>query len=293
MLASCSQQGAMLSDEERARRDSLALPVGVIPCADCLPIYYAQQMGLFDSAGVYVRLVEYQSQMDLDTAIMGKHVDLAYTDLPRTIEMAERGCSLDIVGQLPGVLHLVGARTKRIRNLKQLNERMVAVDRLSNADYWSDQLMSYAGLDREAIFRPQVNDLQLRLTMLTSQLVDAALLPEPYASVAALRGQKPLWHTPDSGLHLACLVMPTSLQGDTLRTRQRELFLQVYDVAAARILDTATPRDSITALLHRHYGIDRKMADTLRLKGISSLLPADEVTKQEISVWSANRKKVK
>ena len=58
-LISCQQEQNTLLPEEQAMKDSTALHVAVIPVMDCLPIYYAERMQMFQSEGVDVRLTEW------------------------------------------------------------------------------------------------------------------------------------------------------------------------------------------------------------------------------------------
>ena len=70
MLASCShKQEATQFEADSTGIDSTALRIAVMPALNCLPVYYAEKTGLADSLGVEIRLLRYQAQMDIDTAI--------------------------------------------------------------------------------------------------------------------------------------------------------------------------------------------------------------------------------
>lgn len=262
LLVSCQKEQESVSPEEQARQDSLALHVGVLPVMDCLPIYYAKQMGIFRETGIDVRLVEYMSQMDCDTAMQRGWVELAYGDMARTLLMQD---NMRVIMSLPGHPVLITARSKRIRQLKHLNERMVALDRLSAADYWSDQLMTQAGLDQTAIYRPQVNDIRLRTSMLTEQLLDAALLPEPYATQATMAGNRRLYTPADSTTALAGIVMPKTMLADTTRTAQIRKFIIAYDKAADLLNSNERNSDSLCNILQRNYSLPQHLADSLHI----------------------------
>ena len=260
LFFACQRTTEGISPEELAKRDSLALHVGVMPVMECFPIYYAQKMGFFTEEGVDVSLKEYLSQMDCDTAMQNKRVEVGYGDLIRALQMTEE---IDVIAELQGRMSLVTARSKRIRQLKHLNERMVGLDRLSTSDYWSDKLMERAALEQTAIYRPQINDVQLRTFMLTEQLLDAAILPEPYASVAARKGNRQLFSTNDSTPSFACLTVARQTLSDTTRVGQIQRFLNAYSKAVDELNGSTRNEDSIRNILQNNYALEASVADSL------------------------------
>lgn len=272
-FSSCHRETADVSPETQLRQDSLALHVAVMPVMDCLPFYYAQRMGLFREAGVDVRLHEYLSQMDCDTALLGGWDEVAYTDIPRTLEMQNDSTALRVIMSMEGKLKLVTARTKRIRTLRHLDEHMIAIDRLSTADYLSDRITAQAGLEQTAVYRPQINNIQLRRTMLMEQLVDAALLPEPYATQARLKGNRIL---PFAGSGKAAdslrnimsdfngLVVRKELLSDTMRCRQVKLLIQVYN-RSIDALNTTPERDTLRSIFSQQYDLPAEVTDSIKL----------------------------
>ena len=77
-----------------AKEDSAALKIAVLPTLDCLPLYVAQELGLYDTTLVDVRLKPFTAQMDCDTALMGTTAEGAVTD-------GTHSCS---VSSLPGTV---------------------------------------------------------------------------------------------------------------------------------------------------------------------------------------------
>ena len=289
-FAACQKQVETISPEELARRDSLALHVAVMPVLDCLPIYYAQQCGMFESEGLDVRLHEYLSQMDCDTALQFSHAQVAYTDIMRLLQMSD---NTSAIVTLQGKMSLLTARTKRIRQLKHLGERLVALDRLSATDYWSDQLMEEAGLDINDIYRPQINDIQLRTTMLTEQLVDAALLPEPYATQAEMQGNRRLRSRleGDSLPHFTCLAIQRPVLDDTMRHRQIKQFLAAVAKAAGQMNSAECQEDSIRNILKIQYALPGSVADSLKFTRFPAPLEAKAKDIDEAVRWLTKRER--
>ncbi len=231
------------SPEEQARRDSAALHVALMPVADCFPFYLAQRCGIYERLGLDLRILTLQAQLDTDTALLRRRAELVYSDLARAI-MIQQTDTFDLraIAAAPAELELITARRGRVRSISQLKERMVAVARHSITDYWSDRLMDSARMEQTAIFRPQINDVRIRTDMICNGTMDAAFLPEPYASEARLRGNTRNFSTRGLRPHLGAFLVPSWVLRDSTRTRQLQLLFQGYEEAL-------TLRDSLPPLL--------------------------------------------
>ena len=289
LLASCQKEQVLLSHEEIASRDSLALHIGVVPVVACFPIYYAMETGMFQDEGVDVRLHEFLSQMDCDTALLNERVHVAFTDLPRLLEMQGDAANYRAVASIDAPLSLMMAKKLRIRNLKHLDERMIALDRLSASDYWSDEIMREAGLSATAIYRPQINDVQLRTRMLTEQMTDGAMLPEPYATEAEMLGHKRLFKT-DTTAILFCLASTQQVLTDTMRNTQVRKFLDSYNKAVSQLNNGNQP-EVIRNLLIKQCAIPQQIADSLHLPAIRPLSLTRESDADKAMTWMKKRER--
>ena len=245
-FSSCSHSSP-LSPEEQARRDSAALHVALMPVSDCIPFYYAQRTGIYDSLGLDLRILTLQAQIDTDTALMRGRAEVAYSDLARAIMMQQDTTRLRAIAATATPLTLITTRRGRVRELRQLRERMVAVARHSITDYWSDRLTDTAQLARADIFRPQINDVRIRTDMLCNGTMDAAFLPEPYAAEALLRGGRQNFTTEGLAPRLIAFLATEQALTDTARRRQLHLLFEGYARAAER-LNNDSGRDSVAAL---------------------------------------------
>lgn len=289
LLASCQKEQVLLSPEDVASRDSLALHVGVVPVSACLPIYFAMETGMFQDEGVDVRLHEFLSQMDCDTALQNNCVHVAFTDLPRLLEMQGEAAPYRSIASINAPMSLIMAKKLRIRNLKHLDERMIALDRLSASDYWSDEIMREAGLSSTAIYRPQINNVQLRTRMLTEQMTDGAILPEPYATEAEMLGHKRLF-TSDTTTILFCLASTQNVLTDTMRNAQVRKFMNTYNKAVSQLNNGTNPQ-VLRDLITKQYGISPQIADSLQLTTIYPLSLTRETDADKAMTWMRKRER--
>jgi NitT/TauT family transport system substrate-binding protein len=247
-LTACSDGDDEAREAARRRHeqhvaDSLALKVAVTPTLDCLPLYLAEQEGWFKREGVDVLLKPYTAQMDQDTALLRHHVEGMTTDRERTKWIEQQGMPVEAVATTTLKWQLITNKTARIKLLRQLDDKMVAITRFSATDMLVRRMVDSLGLKPERVFRIQVNDVGVRLSMLENSMIDAVMLPEPQATQARMAGHPVLLDTDSLGYHLGVIVFSKEVMADTMRQRQIKKFLKVYEAA----------RDTIAARGLQHF----------------------------------------
>ena len=237
LVSSCGQSYEEKRQQTNKRRvqlmkeDAAALKVAVMPTLDCLPLLVAKEKHLFDSLGADVRLKMFTAQMDCDTALTGGSVQGAVTDLVRAERMVQKGTPLSYVTATDAYWQLYSNRLARIKTLKQLDDKMIGMARYSVTDLLADLVRDSAKLDREKLFKIQVNDVNIRLKMLTNVEIDAVLLTEPQATLARLARQQLLLDSRQVDLQLGVVAFREKDLKDKKRQRQLEVFRKGYDMA--------------------------------------------------------------
>jgi NitT/TauT family transport system substrate-binding protein len=184
LVSSCGDSEGSKADSEVLPDDSAQLRIAVMPTLDCLPVFVANERGYFHQAGIDVSLFPYRAQMDCDTAIERGRVNAVVTDLVRAERMRDKGLALQYITSTEASWQLLSSRHARIRQLKQLDDKMLAMTRFSATHLLSDKAVDSAKLQTERVFRIQVNDLQVRMSMIEAGIMDAQLMPEPWATAA-------------------------------------------------------------------------------------------------------------
>ena len=220
-----------------ANADSAALRVAVTPTLDCLPLFVAEASGLLQSDGLDVSLLTYTAHMDCDTAVARRAVDGTFTDLVRAERLRRQGVPLKYATSTNLSWQLLSARSARIRQLRQLDDKMVAMTRYSATALLADRAVDSAKLKSERVFRIQVNDVCLRLSMLETNTIDALLLPEPQATQARNARAHVMFDTRQINLRLGALAFRDDAMNDSLRHQQIRRLLTVYDQACDSIND--------------------------------------------------------
>ena len=273
--------------DSMARADSMALHIALVANEDCLPIYYAHRTGLADSLGLDLRIESYMSLMDCDTAAATPRILVAYQDVARAALANPKADEMMLIASLPNKHTLAVNRKKRISQIGQLKQCVVAIDRHSTSEYWCDALCDTARIGKAEIYRPQINDLELRLRMMMAGQYEFALLPQPYARIALGRKHRSLWQDNGKGMYGA-LSMKLSLMSQPERLEQIKLLRQVYD-EASRQLNAQPDTAMLRTILETDYHIDPKYVPLALPVSTPSLQNIDETTLAKTITWLSAR----
>lgn len=241
------QEQKRLSRIERqrlAREDSAALKIAVMSTIDCLPLYVARENKWFCDGKTDIRLKYYTSQIDCDTALINSRVEGAVSDLVRVQRMNDKGTKLRAQIATGTYWQLITNRNSRIRELKQLDDKMMAMTRYSVTDMLSDHVVDSAKLKAERVFKVQVNDVNVRLQMLQNNEIDAIWTAEPQATVARMGKHKVVMDTRSMGWNMGVIAFRDKPMKDVDRKRQYDVFVKAYNQAC----------DSINTRGLKHYG---------------------------------------
>ena len=224
-----------LERQRQMREDSAALKIAVMPTLDCLPMLVARQYNLYDSLGADIRLKFYSAHIDCDTALLNDRVEGTVTDLVRAERMMMKGKKLIYCTATDAYWLLVSNRNSRVKDLKQMDDKMMAMTRYSVTDMLGDYAIDSVKLDGERVYRVQINDVRVRLQMLHNNEMDAMLLTEPQASEALAAKHKLLLDSRKLGLKMGTVVFRDIIKGDSARERQYDVFVKAYNMACDSI----------------------------------------------------------
>lgn len=263
LLAACSERKADVG-EGNAPNDTLSLRIACLPTLDCLPFHYAVQSGLCDSLNLPLYIKTYQAQFDADTALLGNSFDGGVTDAARYAMYQRKGRMKAYTALIPtdGVWKLMVNGALRVKTVEKLKGRTVATARFSVSDAMVAHLKDSLRFQTDDLFQPQINHYRLRREMLDNGQVDAAILPEPFATWASLQGGRPLY-TVSSRKHGVALYVKNSALTHERKAKQLELLKKVYNLSVEAL--NQHPTAALDSVLLKTYKLPQTVVDTLRL----------------------------
>ena len=282
MHVSCiGRQEATQPKADSTAVDTSVVRVAVMPALNCLPVFYADRSGLADSLGLPMELLRYQAQMDIDTAILRGHVDIAFTDLIRLARLSKQ-VALSPFASCDEPLSLISLKTKRVKRINQMKEQMIAVSRLSATDYWCDRLLDSTRTSHDDIYRPQVNDVRLRAEMLRQGLVDAAMMGEPFATWMASLGHNRLFLSKGKQPRLYAWAATNSA------TEQQKAAFSGMLKSAIALMERDT--NAVSCILKEEYRLPAEAVDSMTLQPLSLPSTIHESDRKTAEEWTIKKK---
>ena len=264
-LGACQRPSASIEvGDRRAPDDSTSLRIACTPTAESLPFYYAVRSGICDSIGLPLRVKTYFAQLDADTALLGRTVDGGVTDHYRAAHYRSSGRMQHFDDYIPlnGSWSLIAGGRLRIRELRNLKGRTVAMARFANSDHFITRLRDSLQLKSDDIFYAQVNNYKIRLLMLQNEQIDCAVLPEPYASRALSEGNVRLSTARPAEMRMSLFIRRRALHSKRHR-EQTQLLRKAYNLAVAALNKGRSPH--LDTVLVKDYQVPAHQLSTVRL----------------------------
>ena len=166
------------------------LTIGLMPDTDSIPFIIAAEHGYFAEEGVEVELVPFKSAMERDAALQSGNLDGAVSDLLAVIFARSGGFAVHAVSYTDGSYNLIASPNAGIASAGDLRGKEIAISRNTIIEYVTDEILEVNGLVEQEVSKVVIPQIPVRLEMLQSGNLGAAVLPEPMASVAVASGSR-------------------------------------------------------------------------------------------------------
>jgi len=170
------------------------LRIGVLPIEDSLPLYVAESENLFQGNGLEVELVSFNSARERDMALQSGEIDGEVADILAAALLAKSGIDVSIVsltlGAVPGEgrFALLTSPNSGLDSLEKIDHFSVAVSENTIIEYVLDQLLKIGNISKDKVDKVAIPRIPERLQLLLNDKIDAAVLPDPLASLAEAKG---------------------------------------------------------------------------------------------------------
>jgi NitT/TauT family transport system substrate-binding protein len=172
----------------------VTLRLALIPVLDALPIYVAQQEGLFEAHGVKVELIPVRSAPERDQLITSGQADGMINEVVLTLFFNKTETQIQIVrfaraasADSP-VFRILASKNSGITAVEGLKGIEIGVSKGTVIEYLTDRLLQAEGFSPEEIQTIAVPSIVDRTTLLINGELQAAMLPDPFASQASAQG---------------------------------------------------------------------------------------------------------
>ncbi len=215
--------------------EKMVLNIGLMPAVDTAPIFLAKDSGYFEENNLEVNIEIYTNAQDRQSALQANAIDGAMTDILAVATNVNGGFDLKATMLTDGMFVLVsneGAIDK--------TDISVGMMEVSVSNFLVDQWLG----ETHSIEKVYVNAIPSRLEATVSGQLDMALLPEPIATVAELKGLEKLIFEPVDGFSPD--VMAFTQTAIDNKSDALEAFVEAYNKAVLDIQkDESLARETI------------------------------------------------
>lgn len=213
------------------------LRVGLMPALNSAPLVVADRGGYFEREGVAVELELFTSQLNRETALQAARIDGTVSDLINAIQAWGRGFPVRVASASQGIFSLLAAPAAGPGSLAAWKAagRKVPTGLLENSTvfYVAERALESAGIDPRTIDLVPVAQVPARLELLLAGKIEAAVLPEPLASLAVSQGARRLADSADDDAASGVLLFREAVLAQ--RAAEVRAFYRAYDRAAAEL----------------------------------------------------------
>ena len=262
------------------------IKVGVLPIVDALPFFVAEDHGLFREFSCPVSLLTFRSAVERDAAFQTGKIkaylgDLISAALLRSRGFPARAVSI-ILGKKPdeGLFAILSSPSSPIRTLGDLRGKHVAISSNTIIEYVLDGLLTSHGIPLKDIKKEEIKSIPIRFQMLISNKIDAAVLPDPLASLARFKGAH--WIADDRNDNLSQTVL---IWNDSfIRTHHRFLsrFYDAYNRAVALI---NRDHNAVRPLLVRKCHLPKPIAKSFKFADFPLASPPSRKMALSVLAW--------
>ncbi len=168
--------------------------IGTLPTEDSLPLWVAEDMGLFDKAGLSVEILIFQAAQERDAAFASGAIDAYMGDIIASAGLEAGGAPVSMVTVMLGAtakegrFGIVAKPGSKAKTLADLAGVPVATSSATIQEYVLDGLMAEAKVPAASVKKEVVAKVPVRFELLMNGKLEAAALPEPFLTLAIAQG---------------------------------------------------------------------------------------------------------
>lgn len=264
-------------NEESKSNQMIKLSFGMMPSDSSAPIVLAKELGYFEELGIDADLNLFFSAKDRDSALLSGNLDGADYDLITAITSISNGSKFKVAYRSNGDFKLVSNEA----SLENISEKSIGISENTIIEYYVDKIISSNSIDKKLVNKEIIPQIPVRLQMLEAGKLDAALLPDPLATLATLKGANVLANSVDYGENIGAFIFTDKFINDNPEAVKN--FAIAYD-RAAKFIDE-NENDKYIDYLISDLGFPEPVRTTLELVTFGQLKLHERETVDEVIRW--------
>jgi NitT/TauT family transport system substrate-binding protein len=173
-----------------------SIRLAVIPVLDTLPMYVAQEEGLFEKHGIKVEFIPVASAPERDQLIAAGQADGMVNEVLSTAFFNKDKIQAQVLRYARAatsenhLFSIMAAKDSGIQSVADLKGVPIGVSQGTVIEYLTNRLLQAEGFSAQDIQTVAVPKIDDRMNMLNSGSLKAGMLPEPATTLAEINGAR-------------------------------------------------------------------------------------------------------
>lgn len=265
------------------------LNFGAISSVDAIPIVIANEKGFFKKQGIDVNFQSFKNSKDRDAAFQTGNLDGVICDEIAISLYQNADFDVKITGITDGDFMLIANAKSGIKSVNDIKGKSVAISEKTSIEYSLDKILEKNSLNPKDVKKSIVPAIPTRLEMLRNNNVDAALLPEPFASLAIKDGGVLLGSA--SNLNVYSSVTAFTQKAINSKSTEIKAFYKAYNEAVDYINNT--PISEYEDIIIKTVGYPADMKGKLNLPKFRKNALPQEANVKSVVDWTTKNGLIK
>lgn len=282
--------------EESKPRDikpATDLNFGTIPVLQALPLFVAEEKGYFKETGVSVHLQRFNSAMEKDVALSSGQIAGYFGDIMTPMVLNANNVPVKMVATIfstpkeQRMFAILASPKHAGKTLPELAQEGISVSSNTILEYLTAKLLASKGIPAKVKLM-EIKNIPLRLQMLLSGQVPAAVLPEPLATLAEQKGARSLIDDAGAGISSTVLTFDERFLKNNAGTYAA--FIRAVNKASAYI---NAHHDEVRTIMNRECRIPEPLQASFPIPFFHKLTAPDHAQVMDVYRWLREKKIIK
>jgi NitT/TauT family transport system substrate-binding protein len=289
ILFCAAMTGVRLHAKETPDRKIETAPTvhfGTLPVLQALPLFVAVEKGYFKDQGMQVNLVNFNSAMEKDVALSSGQIVGYFGDMMTPMVLTANKIPAKMVATIFNTpknrrMFAIMASPKHTgQGLRELAQAGIAGSSNTVLDYLTSKLLKANGIDINQTHPIEIKSIPIRLQMLLTGQIPAAVLPEPLASLAEQKGARAVADDAGAGLSATVLVFTEGF----IKKNPGVVRLFLKTVEQASLYINKHP-DEVRAVMNRDCKVPEPLQKTFPIPEFQKLTAPASNQVMDVHAW--------
>ncbi len=265
------------------------LNFGAVGSVEVIPIIIAEEKGYFENEGIKVNFQSFKSAKDRDAAFQSGTLDGIICDEVAVALYQNADFDVKITGYTDGNFMLIANPESGIKSISELKGKSIAISEKTCIEYTLDTILEKNSLLGSDVQKSMVPAIPTRLEMLRTNKVNAALLPEPFSTLAIKDGGILLGSANASGIYTSV----TAFTQAAIDSKAAEIkaFFRAYNKAVDYV--NSTPIAEYEDIIIKTVGYPEDMKGKIELPEFRKNALPEEADIKAVITWAAKNNLLK